>query len=30
MQVNNAGIGGAITKDVDLLPSVLLNPGVSI
>ncbi|QCE02779.1 carbonyl reductase [Vigna unguiculata] len=26
--VNNAGIGGAITKDVDLLPSVLLNPGV--
>jgi len=30
MQVNNAGIGGTVTKDVGLLPSVLLKRGVSI
>jgi len=30
MQVNNAGVGGSVVKDIDLLPSVLLNRGVSI
>jgi len=30
MQVNNAGIGGAVIKDIDIFPSVLLNRGVSI
>jgi len=30
MQVNNAGIIGAVTKDIELSRSVLLKPGVSI
>ncbi|KAL9303923.1 hypothetical protein ACSQ67_021186 [Phaseolus vulgaris] len=28
MQVNNAGIGGAVIKDIDIFPSVLLNRGI--
>ncbi|TKY63511.1 Short-chain dehydrogenase/reductase 2b [Spatholobus suberectus] len=30
MLVNNAGIGGAVIKDIDLIPALILNRGVIV